>query len=377
MVKVLHTITIMQEIKSIKIFNSIFESVKSKTLENNNKFFPSRFITRKGIKIPIEWTSYFLSNEGFHKIVLKNSYAINNKKYYRGISFEINPIRMIDKINKLRLTVEKDIEQIAFEFDKIMQDISPYLVNFFRMKVDRIDYTIDLKVSNIKQYILLFQRSDNPNNFMMQYSRTDKKRKQMKDSYYLKSKSITINFYDKEQQQIKQGYTDQEILDAKNVLRFEVQCEKLKIYNIKTKHNFSSRELYNYLELNHSREQILVYYNKTISIGDYYKQDKAIQIINKSQYQQKTKENLIKVLKLIANKRSVTDARQEFIKGIDDKKEIVKAKVKFNTYLKKIRELGVNVVVIPEGWGIAKLENLFPKLIKQFEIEGENIEARI
>lgn len=328
---------------------------------------------RKGNKIDIEWTTYFLSDEGFHKIVLKNNYRINPKKYYMGISITINPIRLIDKENKLRLTNEKDIEEIEGSFNSIIKSISPYLDNFFNWKVERIDYTIDLKVKKVAEYIKLFQRSNNPYNFKMQYSKTGKERKQLKDSYYLISKSVTINFYDKEQQQRKQGYSEEEIAAAKNTLRFEVQIHKPKVYNIQNKHEFNSRELYHYLELHHSREQIIKYYCSTIGTGNYMKKDKAIRIINKSKYKENTKENLINILGLIAKKRSVVKAKEEFLINIKDEEELKKQKAIFSEYLRKIRVLGINPVTIPEDWKDSDLENLLGRLLDEFEREQNEI----
>jgi hypothetical protein len=343
-------------------------------LENNYKFIPTNSKIRKGKKINIEWTSKYLSNEGFHKIVLTNNYELNHKKYYRGILFELNPIRLIDKENKLRLTNEKDIDEIAEKFNKIMNDISPYLNDFFQMKVERIDYTIDLKVDEyIKKYIQLFQRADKPRGFKEQYVKGANKHKQQDDSFYLISKSTTINFYDKEQQLRKLGYSDAEIAEAKNKLRFEVQLHKPKLYNIKNKHKFASRELYHYLKLDYSREQIIMYYDKIIGSGDYIKKDQAVRIINKSNLRKDTKNNLIKILTSIANRRSVWKSRQEFLSKVDieNKKELKKQKAIFSRYLRKLRELGINPVTIPEDWKIKnnKLDNLLGKILDEFEKE--------
>lgn len=367
-INILHTITITQQIFNKDLYEKLYETLKKNSTNNNYKFYPTN-------SNKTEYTTCYLKNIGFHKITLKK---FNIKKQYkepfRSISIQLNPIRLIEKHDNTRLTTENDIEEISIKFNEIIKGINPLLNDFYKWNTERIDYTVDLKVDNVSTYIKLFQRADKPYNFKEHYVEGANERKQQEGSFYLESKSLNVNFYDKEYQQRKEGYSDADIINAKDKLRFEVQVKKAKVYNLKYSNEFKTRELYNYLKVDIARDLILDYYYKTIGHGNYYKLDKAIKIIDNSDYTVRCKNKLKDILRLINKCRSVWKARQEFIKGAklkNNNKMLKGSKQTFNRQLKLLRELepSVNPVTIPEKWTSNDLDNLFSKLIKQLDSE--------
>jgi hypothetical protein len=171
----------------------------------------------------------------------------------------------------------------------------------------------------------------------------------------VENKSLSINFYDK-RYQLSQVFKDSvDDICPDNVIRFEIQCKYLKVYNVSRK-NQLERTLEQLSKEELSMEHILYYYEKTIGIEDCYSLNEARELIYNSKYSRDTKELMIDVLKLIAQKRSVwrTRASDEFDE--DD----------FNKAIKKIKKMGINPVTIPNHLGISHLPNLIEKIERGF-----------
>ena len=145
------------------------------------------------------------------------------------------------------------------------------------------------------QIMNLIKRSNIPPHYeeWMKYDNISHRMKSRPESFYLKSNSVTINYYskylqllNKSQENVKKGYPpiDQEILDAsRNIYRFEVQCKYHKIYSMSQKaKETGNRSVNKYKSLLDPILCVTIisnYYNKVIGKGDWYTLSTAIQII--------------------------------------------------------------------------------------------------
>lgn len=192
-----------------------------------------------------------------------------------------------------------------------------------------------------------------------------------------------MNFYDKKDQLIKLKFdgdssiTDLDIENAVNLLRFEVQCGRDKLRDIKRKLRFDERIIINYLDLVLSQNIILDYYDKVIGSGDFYNQAKAFEKIDNSDHSTRYKTDLKNTMQLIANARSVFKAKEQFMSGVDLKNtnppiHIVGKGSTFNNRLKQIRGCGINPILIPRDWEVQSLANLRNEIVEQFKLQITN-----
>lgn len=330
----IHTWTITHRILSPKTFDEIYKELEVITGEKPRKVKEGCYVTEA------------LREEGFTRIKL-TSKKINVKYKYNFMQIKItmNPLKLISR-NKLEVIKTDLLEEVKKIFAEKVKKIHTSLPRLDYWTINRIDYAVNINTPYVEEYIKLFQRGDKPTNFKELYCSKSKTRKQLDGSFYLFNDSVTINFYNKENERLSQNFNKD---GAKDLLRLEIQCKKPKTNTLKAKNKFDSRHLEHYLSQEISYQQLEYYYNKTIGAGDYYKLSEAIRIIQDSNYTSKTKDKLTEVLRAISKHRSVWRAREESQYNSSC----------FNRYLKQIRALGVNPVTIPGRWKVDKLKNPF------------------
>lgn len=324
---------IIHQILSPKTFDEIYKGLEVITGAKLRKVQEGCYVTEA------------LKEEGFTYIQLISKNVDGRYKYnFMQMSIIMNPVKLIGR-NKLEVIEMDLLEEVRKVFTEKMQKIHTSLPRLDYWTINRIDYAVNINTPYVEEYIKLFQRGEKPRNFKELYCSKSKTRKQLDGSFYLFNDSVTINFYNKENERLSQNFNKD---DAKDLLRLEVQCKKPKTNTIKAKHEFDSRHLKHYLSQEISYQQLEYYYNKTIGAGDYYKLSEAIRIVQESNYIPKTKEKLIVVLRAVNKHRSVWKAREESQYNVSC----------FNRYLKQIRALGVNPVTIPARWNINCLKNV-------------------
>lgn len=330
----IHTLTIIHQILSPKTLDEIYKRLDLMTEKKLRKISKGEYKTEE------------LREKGFTRIKLTSKKVNLKYKYnFMQITITMNPLKLIGR-NKLEVLMENQLSELKERFAEEVQKIHTSLPRLEHWTINRIDYAVNINTPYVEEYIKLFQRADKPRNFKELYCSKSKTRKQRHGSFYLISKSVNINFYNKEHERLSQNFNKD---GAKDLLRLEVQCKKPKTNTIKAKNGFESKHLEHYLSNEISNQQLEYYYNKTIGTGDYYKLSEAIRIVQDSNSTIKTKEKLINVLRLINKHRSIWRAREESQYNSSC----------FNRYLKKIRVLGVNPVTIPSRWGINMLKNTF------------------
>jgi len=340
----LHTIVITHQIIPNKLYDQIYHALESLSKRERVKFYPKEGSKNK------TYITNALKDKGFTEISLTKTKTDAKYKYpQKKLEIQLNPTKLLGR-DLVELTKEEDLAEVEKRFNKIIEEqIHMDLNTFMFWTLKRIDYAVNIQTPHVKEYIKLFQRADKPYPFKIKYDATSKCKKQKKGSFYLSSKSVRINFYDKANERLNN--TGEHVESAKDILRLEVQLLKSKTDAMKYKYEFEMKELHNFVSEELSTEQLIIYYYKAIGNGMYYKLDKAIKMINDSGHTQGMKDKLIQVLKDINSARSIWKAR--------DNSEY--SRERFNYYLKLIRaegEYGVNPVTIPRDWDVEELDSI-------------------
>lgn len=322
-------------------------------------------------------TNYY-KPEGISIIRLKKVTSNATSFQYYGIEILLNPIRLIEKDNHIQVTSYNDFNLIMDEFDRIIKGIHPQLPDIFGWTCKRIDYAVDIKTKYVKEYVELFQKGDKPSHFKDgKYDDVSHRHMQKEGSMYYISKSVVINFYDKHAQKINESkanpfVTQQDIDNAEDILRIEVQCLKGKTDYLDFREKFDDKEFYNFLSLDLSKKIITSYYDKTIGDGDFYNLNEAITYVKKSDKTTVQKKNMINILSIISQSRSIWRARENFIKGYKLKNQNIVlhgSEQTFNKYLNSLRRLGINPITMPRNWNISWED----WLIENGEISGKTV----
>ena len=176
-------------------------------------------------------------------------------------------------------------------------------------------------------------------------------------SLYINNSAVTLNFYDKMDEMTKaQGgsrHTPEEISQAKDILRIEVQAGRDKLSGIKRKQEFTSKQITEFMTSPEAAEQlVLMYAYKVLGSATYRKKPAAITIINHSKKHQKTKEQLIAVLDEISKPYKRVDE----VRDAHPDLEIDKCK-------KILRSMDINVVTLDKNTKVKELPSI-PDLLR-------------
>jgi hypothetical protein len=313
-------------------------------------------INEKNEGVPITSKYYAL---GFTEVQL---IRVQGKYNYYGIRIRVNPSVLISKQNRKGVITSEDNDAVENAFNQLITTIfhnKIALPHFKEWNFKRLDYAVDIKTEYVKEYIKL--------SFNNSFDR--------EGSYYKKSNSVGINFYNKLDEVAKlveKGHaTEGDLKKAENVLRIEVQCELSKINGIKNKYDLKGRNVMYFMNPTISKESILYYYDKVVGSGDYYKAYHAYKnIMENNSLSKRSKDNCIDTVKLVAQARSVWKAREQYDAGITIKNsqpslDLKGSKAAFNEHLKIIRKIGVNPVTIPKEWKINYLPNIRTQIEQQ------------
>jgi len=363
-----HTVYLYLPMEGVS-YSHLFKSLHNLSLREGKKFFKSE--AKKSC-----YECHLFQENGIIIYLRSSKYTIaKNTVHYHALEIRMNPKMLLQQKEYIQVSRFDDyptIEQMFFNlFTEVQNNMldNDDLINHFvpinsiaTYKVNRIDYCVNLFSAHSAQYIELIKKADIPKRFepVMIYDLKSKRKKLYKNAYYVKNKSICLNFYDK-QYQLLQVKNDSTAADAHGIIRFEVQCERSKLENLCRKHSISN-SLYNLSNDELSQSTLIKYYIQSIGPGDYYTLTKAKEIIRAApNYTNKKKQRMIEILDCISQKKYIWKARNE--SNICSKK--------FDKALKNLEELGVNPVTIPARWNIQFLPSLLPEIIKAMK-ENEN-----
>lgn len=347
--------------------------------DENNKpiiYYPTSYLPPK---INVEFKDkvrYGDGNKGIKWCIRKSEWFHDFFDYI--IEATINP-KILSGVNDyLTAATYNDIDLTAVNFNKISHEISPLLHSFSDYHITRIDYCVNISLDEFipkcdpMRIMNLIKRSNIPPHYeeWMQYDNTAHRTKSRPESFYLKSKSVTINYYskylqlqNKSQENVDRGYPpiDQEILDAaRNIYRFEVQCKYHKIYSMSQKaKEAGDRSVNKYKSLLDPILCVTIisnYYDKVIGKGDWYTLSTAIEIIKSKDFNCQRENRLIQALKYVSQCRSISKSKE----SCPDKMLST-----FIRTLKELEALNINPVTIPREWHIDYIPNLLRDYLDQ------------
>lgn len=291
--------------------------------------------------------------------IISASITFIDDEYYR-IYIRVEPQSLI--IGRRTIDVFDcsfgSVERLRTVLDKAIESLTSTLPKSDRWFVSRIDFTKNLITDYVQECVALSKKGKDPYRYEDTVNRPG--------SSYRKSKSVILNYYDKLDhisKKIDTNSFDAYLLEeAQNIYRIEVQClNHNKLKHIRKKFDLPTESnLYKYLRLDIAEWAFLSYYDSVIGRADYYSLAEAIKIVEATEWSKRRKENIKNWLKLIAQARSISKARQQFVDGTILGRTGTVVKGSLNTirnYEKACRDIGVNPVTIPKDWGVSYIPN--------------------
>lgn len=281
------------------------------------------------------------------------------------IDARVNPSKVIYRESAIDIYKPSDYEIFQQCFNNEIKSFNlQFLPPLDGWKAHRVDFTYNIHTPNVKEYIRLMHKAD-LRGFTIKKDQHGH-RAMKAGSLYINNSAVTLNFYDKadEMQKAEGGtrHTPEEIQEAKDILRIEVQAGRDKLSGIKRKQEFTSKQITEFMQQPEAAEDLVIgYVYKVLGGSTYRKKPAAITLINHSKKQKKTKEQLIEVL----NEVSQPYKRVDEVRAARPDLEIDKCK-------KILREMDINLVTLDKNTKVRELPSI-PTLLLQAIEEEKNI----
>lgn len=282
------------------------------------------------------------------------------------IDARVNPSKVIYRESAVDIYKPSDYDIFQQCFNHEIRSYNlPFLPPLDGWKAHRVDFTYNIRTPHVKDYIRLFHKAD-LRGFTVKKDQHGH-RSMKAGSLYINNSAVTLNFYDKadEMQKAEGGtrHTPEEISQAKDILRIEVQASRDKLSGIKRKQEFTSKQITEFMKDPEAAEDLVISYaEKVLGNATYRKKPAAITLINHSKKHQKTKEQLIAALEAVSKPyKRVDEVRQEH-----PELEIDKCK-------KILRSMDVNIVTLDKNTKVKELPSI-PDLLRD-AIERERVRS--
>lgn len=281
------------------------------------------------------------------------------------IDARVNPSKVIYRESSIDIYKPSDYEIFQQCFNQEIKSFNlPFLPPLDGWKAHRVDFTYNIHTPNVKEYIRLMHKAD-LRGFTLKKDQHGH-RAMKAGSLYINNSAVTLNFYDKqdEMQKAEGGtrHTPEEISQAKDILRIEVQAGRDKLSGIKRKQEFTSKQISEFMTSPEAAEKLVIdYATKVLGNATYRKKPAAITIINHSKKQKRTKEQLIAALEAVSKPyKRIDEVRQEH-----PDLEIDKTK-------KILRDLDINLATLDKNTKVRELPSI-PALLREAIEEERNI----
>jgi hypothetical protein len=309
--------------------------------------------------IGIEWVLKFDSRSPSRGVR-----GIHDEPRPCSIKATINPKILAGIRDYVTAADESYLDNVRENFDREVERISPLIGRFDRFLLNRVDYCVNFDLDELgiecspDDMMKLMKRGYQPSNLeeRVEYSVTSR-RKLPGDNLYLENKSITVNCYGKHSELMDKFPNCPNIGDAKNVVRFEIQCEYPKVYAMSKKIKGSIRPdsiVQSMLSDHVAEDTIKKYFARVIGCGDYYPLTDAKLAVVRQDFQSKKTHRLIETLELVNRCRGISKAMDTLSgKELED----------FKRSLRELESIQVNPVTLPREWGIKRIPNLMATYI--------------
>ena len=302
-----------------------------------------------------------------YNITCDNTDATGSPKSYimYVIDARVNPSKVIFRESSIDIYKPSDYSLFQDRFNEEIKSFNlQFLPDLSGWKAHRIDFTYNIRTPYVKEYIRLMHKADLRG---FELKKDQHGHQSMKaGSLYINNSAVTLNFYDKEDEMQKaEGGTrhiPEEIQEAKDILRIEVQAGRDKLSGIKRKREFTSKQITEFMKDPEAVEDLVISYaEKVLGGATYRKKPAAITLINNSKKHQATKEQLIEVL----NEISQPYKRVDEVRAAHPDLEIDKCK-------KILRSMDINVVTLDKNSKVRELPSI-PALLREAIEEEKNI----
>lgn len=299
-------------------------------------------------------------------------YQVEPKEY--SVRATINPKIFTGISNYLTAANSDCLEGVETQFNNEAEKISPILGKFEEYSLNRIDYCLNLDLKEIglpctsKQMITLMKRGNIPRHFheWTEYDKKSHRQRTNKNSFYLQSKSVTLNIYGKHEQLLSSFPDNPDLEASSDLIRFEIQAKYPKVYSMsrpiqkELRSKMTSEEYMDdpqwgvtnpvkeMLSDQLSENVIRNYFDKVIGKGDYLTLDAARWMVEAHDFRRDKKERLIFALETVNECRSIAKAKEKLLG--DDLRD-------FKRSLTDLHNLQINPVTIPREWNIVHIPN--------------------
>lgn len=343
------------------------------TSRGNDYLYSSLFMQNSGILFPK--SREMLKKGKYHFVGGIPPFNLFYNRNYSYITIGFCP-----KIMLKRYPCKDDIEFIETTLKDVLFEKLRVPRHYLKsITLNRIDYKIDTKISEVVEpiiYNLMSKAPDSLNNVVKTTFETA-------ISYTPENGYVEVITYNKEKQLLNIKYkdyiTEDDLQEFKGVFRTEVRIKNRKFNYYKYSENWSlAKELKNYLCEDMKEYFWKRFVEKVWFAEPFYRVDVAVKIIaNNSSLTTYTKKVLIDVIKRI-NKRGYTSTSkhyayakriskiERYIRSGASEIEIEVLKNKtlcsedfstFRGYIKQIRNLGINPLTFDKHFNIEKIEN--------------------
>ena len=301
-----------------------------------------------------------------YKITCDSTTATGSPKSYMVyvIDARVNPSKVICRESAIDIYTPGDYETFKRRFNEEIRSYNlPFLPPLDGWKAHRVDFTYNISTPYVKEYIRLMHKSD-LRGFVLKKDQHG--HQSMKaGSLYINNSAVTLNFYDKQDEMTKaeggSRHTPEEIQEAKDILRIEVQAGRDKLSGIKRKQEFTTKQITEFMKDPKAAEDlVLMYAEKVLGAATYRKKPAAVTLINHSKKHQKTKDQLIAAIEAISKPYKRVDE----VRAACPDLEIDKCK-------KLLREMDINIITLDKNTKVKELPSI-PDLLKD-AIEEERL----
>ena len=278
------------------------------------------------------------------------------------IDARVNPAKLIYREKSIDIYKPSDYSLFQDRFNHEIKSYNlPFLPPLDGWKAHRVDFTYNIRTPYVKDYIRLFHKAD-LRGFTVKKD-LHGHRSMKPGSLYINNSAVTLNFYDKadEMQKAEGGtrHTPEEISQAKDILRIEVQASRDKLSGIKRKQEFTTKQITEFMQDPGAAEDLVISYaEKVLGSATYRKKPAAITLINKSKKHQKTKEQLIAAIEAVSKPYKRVDE----VRAAHPELNIDKAK-------KILREMDINIISLDKNTKVRELPSIPSLLLEAIEEE--------
>lgn len=273
-----------------------------------------------------------------------------------GLVFSCNA-RVLLQIEELPFVCIVEPDDIKRIYDRLQEvfdsmgvsEVVPLDSFYFR----RVDYCTNIKMDSVEAAdiymgLLAKGRALHHSEERVTMYAGDSNRMDHPKSLNWKGKTFEIAIYEKydmlEDQQLKYGYSIEEITEAKCRIRFEVRLVGSAIVQMKRRlGHLSDEEFMNMSDWN-SAESIAKKLVRMYGCGDFVPFQTAVDIISKSRCYQKTKESLLDFITELAEPNATVDSAYEaYIRNFCGRRRL-----ELHEFIKHFNDLGISPITIPD-----------------------------